>query len=131
MSSTFRLHIATNHLTHLPKVSLCHDVRSHTHKLRQGASHKHSFNYAVKFSPRCPSYSRERRCDGVFGDRQRSLKCAKEDGKRPWWHQGKTTSVLSGGKSNSGPCFLFSVPSPTDEKKTRQHLTTAFVFLGA
>lgn len=34
------------------------------------------------------------------------------------------------GESNSGPCFLLSVPSPMDEKKTRQHLGTAFVFLG-
>lgn len=35
------------------------------------------------------------------------------------------------GESNSGPCFLrLSVPSPTNEKKTRQHLRSAFVFLG-
>lgn len=35
------------------------------------------------------------------------------------------------GESDPGPCFLLlSVPSPTGETKTRQHLTTAFVFPG-
>lgn len=130
-STAFGLHIATNHLTLLPKVSLCCDVQTCTHELRRVVRLKHSFNYAVKFSPRCPSYSGEWGHGGVFGDRRRSLKWVKEDGKRPWWHQGKTTSVLSGGKSNSGPCFLLlSVPSPTHEKKTRQHLRTASCLSG-
>lgn len=120
------LHIATNQLSPVPKASLCRDVQTHTHTLgRLEVCHIYSFNYVVKLSPRCPSYSGEQGLGGVFGDLRQSPKWVKEDGRRSLVTLGKDhVDVLRRGRANQGPCLpLLLVRSPTDENgnKTRSH----------
>lgn len=43
---------------------------------------------------------------------------------------GEDTVTALEGESYCGPCFLLSLPTLKDEKKTRQHLRNAFVSLG-
>lgn len=111
---------------HLP---LMHK-QEHTHvcaKWDKGISHQHSVNYAVKFYPDALVIPPSGEAAESLGTRSDSLKWAKEDGRRPWWRQGKTTSLLSWGASIQDLVFsLLSFPFSNGLKENKTETLVSF-----
>lgn len=90
-------------------------------------SHQHSVNYAVKFYPDALVILPSGEAAESLGTRSDSLKWAKEDGRRPWWRQGKTASLLSWGTSIQDLVFsLLPVPFSDGLKENKTETLVSF-----